>query len=91
MTTAEVEWKIAGYFNDGCVVEGRNDVVIDGYGCGYRFDGELPKRADPDGLTTDGIGIGKWILCFGEPPFINNQILPYALCIFMLIVLCLRW
>lgn len=88
MTFKEVKWKVAGYLSDGCVVESRSDVVIDEHGCGYRFDGELPKRVEPTSLIDDGVGVGKWILCFGEPPFINNSIVPYALCVFMLIVLC---
>lgn len=88
MNTIDIGWNIAGYFSDRCIVGSRNDIVIDEHGCGYRFDGDLPKYAEPDSLTTDGVGIGKWILCFGEPPFINNSILPYVLCIFMLIVLC---
>lgn len=88
MTDTEINWKICGHFDDGCVVDSRNGVVIDAYGCGYRFDGELPKLAHPDSLTIDGVGVGRWILCFGEQPLTNNTIVPYALCVFMLIALC---
>lgn len=87
MSTEYKKWNIVGSFDVGCRVENPWDVVIADDGTGWRFDGSLPNKANVDSFLTDGVGVGRWILCYGNHPIKTTSFPYFIVAVFMLLLI----